>query len=67
MNVRVQEVVSEVHAMDGDALLAPQTLSRIVEAVLRAVDERGDHERRVRAETRVTGGVAFEQSEEDRA
>ena len=64
MDVRIQEIVSEVHAVDGDALLAPQTMSRIVDAVLRAIEAKESHGRRLRAETRVSGGVAFEQGEE---
>jgi hypothetical protein len=66
MDVYIDEIVSTVRAVDGEALLAPQTLERIVRAVLRAVEERDTHERRVRAERRVTAGVRAEQYEEDR-
>ena len=66
MEIHIEEIVSTVRAVDGEALLAPQTLERIVRAVLRAVEEREAHARRVRAERRVTAGVRAEQYEEDR-
>lgn len=61
MDVEIGEVVSTVRAVDGDGLLAPQTLDRIVRAVLRVVDERDAHRQRVAAERRVGAGVAAEQ------
>lgn len=61
MEVRIGELVSTVHAVDGDSLLTPRTLEQIVRAVLRAVEEREAHDRRVRAERQVTGGVRAEQ------
>jgi ABC-type nitrate/sulfonate/bicarbonate transport system substrate-binding protein len=65
MDVHIGEIVSTVRAVDGDALVNPQTLEKIVRAVLRAVDERDAHQRRVRAEQRVTSGVREEQGEEE--
>lgn len=54
--VRVREVVGEVHAVDGDSLLSPQVLERIVVAVTRAMAARAtDAESRMR-DTRVGGG-----------
>lgn len=61
MQVEINEVVSTVRAIDGDALLAPQTLQRIVATVLQALQEVEAHSQRVRAETQVSGGVAAEQ------
>ena len=61
MQVEINEVVSTARAVDGDALLAPQTLNRIVAAVLQALQDAEAHRLRVRAETQVTGGVAAEQ------
>jgi len=61
MQVEINEVVSTVRAMDGDALLTPQTLNRIVTAVLKALQDVEAHRARVSAETKVTGGVAAEQ------
>jgi hypothetical protein len=62
--VEINEVVSTVRAVDGDALLAPQTLTRIVTAVMKAMEEMESHRHRVHAETEVTGGVAAEQRRE---
>lgn len=61
MDIHIGEVVSNVRAVDGDALLSPQTLEKIVEAVLRAVREQEAHRARVEAERRITGGVREEQ------
>jgi hypothetical protein len=61
MQVEINEVISTVRAVDGDALLEPQTLQRIVTAVLQALHEVEMHRQRVAAETQVTGGVAAEQ------
>ena len=60
MEVNIDELVSTVHAVDSEALLAPQTLEKIVRLVLRAVREQEEHRARVRAEQRITGGVREE-------
>ena len=65
MNVEIGEVNSTVRTVDGEALLAPQTLAKIVSHVLQAVQDEQEHTRRVHAERRITGGVSQE-SEEDR-
>jgi hypothetical protein len=64
MEVNIQDVVSTVRTVDGDALLAPRTLRTIVQTVLRAIEEREMHRERVRAEQRVSGGVREELEEE---
>ncbi len=64
MQVEISEVVSTVRAVDGEALLSPQTLHRIVTAVLHALEDVSAHRQRARNETRVTDGVAAEQREE---
>ena len=66
MQVEIGEVVSTVRTVDGEALLSPQTLQRIVTAVLQALQEVEAHRARVRTETRVTAGVAHEMNEEPR-
>ncbi len=38
MDVRIDELVTRVDAIDGTALLSPETLDRIVRAVLRALE-----------------------------
>lgn len=63
MEVNIGEVVSTVHAVDSDSLLAPQTLEKIVRIVLEAVREQEEHRMRVRAEQRITGGVREELEE----
>ncbi len=65
MDVYIGEIVSTVRTVDGDALLAPQTLEKIVRAVLWAVEEREAHACRVKAEQRVTSGVRQEQVGEE--
>lgn len=64
MQVEINEVVSTVRALDGEALLSPATLTRIVTAVIKAMEDVESHRGRVRAETHVTGGVAAEQRRE---
>ena len=61
--VIVNEVVSTVRAVDSDTLLTPRTLNTIVRLVLAAVEEKKEHEARVRAEQRISGGVREELSE----
>lgn len=60
LQVQIEEIVATVRTVDGQTLLEPRTLARIVEAVLEAVRARDEHARRLAAETRVTGGVAHE-------
>jgi hypothetical protein len=64
MEVNIEDVVSTVRTVDGDSLLTPNTLRRIVNAVLLAVEEREAHARRVRAEQCISGGVREELEEE---
>jgi len=66
MEVQIGDLASTVRAVDGDSLLTPQTLEKIVRAVLEAVNDQEAHAKRVGAETRVSGGVAHEMEEEDR-
>lgn len=65
MDVNIEEVASTMHVTDGDAVLSPRTLRTIVNAVMRALDERESHDRRVRAEQCISGGVR-EAIEEER-
>jgi hypothetical protein len=57
----IKNAIGTVKAIDGDSLLSPQTLERIVNAVLSAVDERQLRRERSKADTSVTSGVASEQ------
>jgi hypothetical protein len=56
MEVHIEEVQSTVQAVDGASVLAPQTLQKIVDVVMRAVEEREAHRDRVKAEQGI--GVA---------
>ena len=56
MEVNINEVRSNVRAVDGDAALSPQTMQKIIEAVMREVEERERHRDRAGAEQKVGGG-----------
>jgi hypothetical protein len=62
MEININEMTSTVRTVDSDALLAPETMKRIVAAVLEAVRERDEHRDRVDSERRV-GSVWAEQVE----
>lgn len=66
MEIEINEIVSRVNVVDGDTLVTPQTMRRIVASVLEAVQEAQKHDQRARAERRVTSGVSAEQHEEGR-
>jgi len=65
MDVEINEVVSTVRAVDGQALLSPQLLRRLVEAMMQAVKDHHEHEKRTQKENRVTGGVSAERDQEE--
>jgi hypothetical protein len=60
VEVNIEEVASTMQVTDGDALLSPRTLRTIVNAVMRAIEERESHQRRVQAEQCIGGGVREE-------
>ena len=60
MEVNINEVRSSVRAVDGDAALSPQTMQKIIEAVMREVEERDRHRDRVHSEQQVDGGARSE-------
>jgi hypothetical protein len=65
MEVQIQTLQSTVQAFDGDVALSPQTMDKIVRAVLQAVNDEQAHRQRVRAEQRITAGVSHELEERD--
>jgi hypothetical protein len=65
MDVNIEEIISTVRAIDSDSLVSSRAMASIVRSVLQAVDERDEHRKRVRAERRITAGVAHEQAEEE--
>ncbi len=50
MQIHVGEVSTSIHSVDTEELLSPRLLERIVEQVLKAVDERQGHRERIRRE-----------------
>jgi hypothetical protein len=64
MEVNIDEMSSTIRAVDGNSLLDARTLRSIVNAVLRAVEEKDSHAQRVRAEQRISAGVRAELEEE---
>ena len=65
MDVQIAEVVATVKTVDGGMLASPEVMRQIVKAVMRALEEQQAHVCRIRAERRVTGGVAEERDQED--
>jgi hypothetical protein len=63
MDIHIENAIGTVKAVDGDSLLSPQTLERIISAVLSAIDERQLRKDRSKADTSVTSGVASEQEQ----
>jgi hypothetical protein len=55
--VNLGELVTTVHAVDGDALLTPQTLQKIVRVVLAALRKQEEHRRWVMAEQQIGEGM----------
>jgi hypothetical protein len=65
MDVHINEVVSTVRAVSGDALLSQRTLQKIVSTVLGAMKaQKADEEQRKR-DRRVTNGARDEQEKEE--
>jgi hypothetical protein len=65
MEVNIEELVSNIRIVDGDSVLSPKTMERIVGTVLEAVNMKEQHRMRVQAERKVTGGVQEEQEQGD--
>lgn len=59
MDVHIGELVSTIHAADGPGGLDPETTQRIVQAVVRAIEESERRAGRARSDRRI-GGVADE-------
>lgn len=60
MEVQIQRLESTVQAFDRDVPLSPETMDKIVRAVLTALGDQQMHAARVRAEQRITSGVRHE-------
>ncbi|MBV9927288.1 MAG: hypothetical protein JOZ96_19880 [Acidobacteria bacterium] len=57
MEVHIDEMQSSVRAVDGNSLLAPETLQKIVAVVMKAVEEREAHRDRVKSEQSTNGAT----------
>jgi hypothetical protein len=55
MDVRIHDVVARMQVVDGDALLTPQLLARIVSAVSQAMAEAKADEHSRKRDTRIGG------------
>jgi hypothetical protein len=64
MPIEIGEVSSTVRTLDGEAMLSPRVMERIVAAVVRALKDGDAREQRAQAERRVTGGVSDERETE---
>ncbi len=60
MQVHINEIASTVRHVEGSTSLSPALMQEIIRLVLKAIDEREAHGRRVDAERRVTSGVRDE-------
>jgi hypothetical protein len=54
MQVHIHEVTSSVRMVDGNSLLTPSLLARIVAATTEAMQQGQMHEQRARRDTRVS-------------
>ena len=65
MDVEINEVVSTIRAVDGQALLSPQMVRRLVETMMQALTDHLEHDKRTKKESQVTGGVSAERDQEE--
>jgi hypothetical protein len=66
MEVNIKDVVATVHAVDGEAILSPQVLEKIVRAVLLAVREERKHGKRLHLENKVNPGTSDDADKDGR-
>jgi hypothetical protein len=60
MEVQINEIVSSIRTVDQQQLLSPKLLQRLVHEVMRAIEERDAHKRRIKDERKITSGVRDE-------
>ena len=66
MEVQIRRLQSTVQAVDGDALLSPQTMEQDrPRRCSQALNDQETQRQRVRAEQRITGGVSHELEERE--
>jgi hypothetical protein len=60
MQVIIDEIVSNIRAVDGQAGLSPEVMRQVVGACLRAVQDMMSHEERTKEERSVDGPWALQ-------
>jgi hypothetical protein len=61
MDVQINEIQSQVHAVDSQALLEPRVLQQIIRACVQAIKDEQAREKRLSDERRLTPGVSSEE------
>ena len=64
MTIEIAEMITHMNVTDGDAALTPQAWERIKQLVAKMIEEHERHQKLVRAEQRITGGVSQELQED---
>ena len=62
MDVRINEVQTQVHTMDSQSLLHPSILQQIVRACLEAIHDEQAREKRLQDERRLSSGVSSDET-----
>jgi hypothetical protein len=60
VDIRINEVHSQVQAVDSKSLLDPQVLRQIVKACVQAVKEEQERHKMLSDERRITSGVSVD-------
>jgi len=60
MDIEIGEIHSEVRVMDEGALVSPEIKRMLMRELMKQVDDRDDHARRVRRERDVNAGRTTE-------
>jgi len=60
MEVQINEIVGSIRTVDQQQLLSPKLLQRLVHEIMRAIEERDAHKRRIKDERKITSGVRDE-------
>ena len=61
MDMQINEIQSQVHAIDSQTLLEPRVLQQIVRACIQAINDEQAREKRLSDECRLTPGVSREE------
>ena len=57
MNVRIHDIVAQTQVVDGDSLLTPHVMARIVAAVMQALQAQGEDDKARRRDTQLAGSA----------